>query len=310
MYCLDLLQIALVLADHDPTYEDVATKFFEHFAYVADAMNTQGLWDPVAGFYHDVLRTEHGIVPLGVRSLVGLIPLFAVCTLDKRIRTKLMDFATRVDWFLTNKPRYHDVVGHIMMRGDETDLLASILSPERLRTVLSSLLDEGEFLSPFGIRSLSARHRDEPFHLALEGMDAMVGYEPAESSSGLFGGNSNWRGPVWFPVNFLIIESLRRFARYFGEEERVEFPTGSGSFRNLDEIARELSDRLVSLFLPDPTGRRPSLARDRGYELVDGPEAPIPFYEYFHGDTGAGLGASHQTGWTALVADLILQRGR
>jgi hypothetical protein len=310
MYCLDLLQMALVLADHDATYEDVATKFFEHFAYVADAMNTQGLWDADAGFYHDVLRSDRDVLPLEVRSLVGLIPLFAVTSLDRRIRSKLSDFATRVDWFLTNKPRYHDVVGHIRMRGDETDLLASILSPERLRVVLSAMLDEGEFLSPFGIRSLSARYRDDPYRLAIDGVEATVGYEPAESTSGLFGGNSNWRGPVWFPVNFLIIESLRRFARYFGDDERVELPTGSGNLRTLEQVAEDLSTRLISLFLPDTSSKRPALARDRGYELIDGPGAPIPFFEYFHGDSGAGLGASHQTGWTALVANLIIDRGR
>ncbi len=307
MYCLNLLEISLVLAEHDQTYEDLATKFFEHFAYIASAIHTQGLWSEDDGFYYDVLHMDDSRIPMRVCSMVGLIPLYATTTLGRATLERLSDFAARFRWFLANKPQYHDVVAHMHELGPHEGRLLSIVSPQRLERVLELMLDEDEFLSPYGLRSISARHREEPFSIDLGGWTASVGYEPAESSSGLFGGNSNWRGPIWFPVNYLVIESLRRFARYFGDDFRVECPTGSGRVTTMAEVADDVSDRLVSIFLRDRQGKRPVLG---WYDsLQSGPLGDlIPFHEYFHGDTGMGLGASHQTGWTGLVADLICSR--
>ena len=307
MYCLNLLEMALVLADHDATYEDLATKFFEHFAYIAEAINTQGLWHEESGFYFDVLHAGGERMPLEVWSMVGMIPLYATTTLGRSTLDRLSDFAGRTQWFLDHKPQYHDVVAHTHTLGMHEGRLLSIVSPHRLTRILATMLDEAEFLSPYGLRSVSAHHRESPYSVEISGMRASVGYEPAESSSGLFGGNSNWRGPIWFPVNYLVIESLRRFARYFGEDFTVECPTGSGVTMTLTEVADELSRRLVSIFLRTEEGKRPV---NGWYELFDRPglDGTMLFHEYFHGDTGMGLGASHQTGWTGLVADLICSR--
>ncbi|HZQ28812.1 MAG TPA: hypothetical protein VFA94_14035, partial [Acidimicrobiales bacterium] len=304
-YCLNLLEMALVLAAHDPTYEDVATKFFEHFTYIASAMNSQGLWDEEDGFYYDVLRDDAGRqTPLRVRSMVGLIPLFAVAILDGGLLDRLPDFATRMRWFVRHKPQFAAVIDHIHQPGQADARLLSIVGPERLRRILTRMLDETEFLSDHGLRSLSRAHLDHPWEGEIGGTACRVDYEPAESATPLFGGNSNWRGPVWFPLNHLVIESLRRYQRYFGDSWTVELPTGSGVQATLGEVADELSRRLRSIFLPDPHagGRRPVFAATRAFP-PDWPDDPL-FFEYFHGDTGAGLGASHQTGWTGLVADL------
>ncbi|MGQ0848507.1 MAG: MGH1-like glycoside hydrolase domain-containing protein [Actinomycetota bacterium] len=308
MYCLNLLEMALRLADHDPTYEDVATKFFEHFAYVASAIHTQGLWSEEDGFYYDVLQTDGHRVPLRVRSMVGLIPLYATTTIAKATIERLPDFARRFRWFLKFKPQYGDVVSHVNRLGMYEGRLLSILSPDRLRRVLQVMLDPNEFLSPYGIRSVSAYHRDNPFQINLRGMQASVDYQPGESTVGLFGGNSNWRGPVWFPVNYLVIESLHRFDRYFGDEFRVECPAGSGVLMTLSEVADELARRLTAIFLFDGQGRRPVFGTNEWFQTHPRVSQCVPFYEYFHGDTGMGLGASHQTGWTGLVADLIASR--
>ena len=308
MYCLNLLEMALVLADHDPTYEDLATKFFEHFAYIASAIHTQGLWDEEAGFYFDVLHADGDRIPLKVRSMVGMIPLFATTTLGAATLAKLPDFATRTGWFLEHKPQYRDVVDHTHGRGPDDPRLLSVVSPERLEQIVGSLLDPGEFLSDYGLRSLSARHRDEPYTIQIGSMVASVAYEAAESPTGLFGGNSNWRGPVWFPMNYLAIASLRRFGRFLGDDFRVECPTGSGQTMTLDEVADDLSRRLVSIFLRNAEGTRPYSG---WYKMFDDDPTRtdlVLFHEYFHGDTGMGLGASHQTGWTGLVADLITTR--
>ncbi len=310
MYCLDLLEMSLTLARHDRAYEDLATKFFEHFALIAEAMHSRGLWNDEDGFYYDVLATPNGQrIPLKVRSMVGLLPLAATTTLGRETLDKLSDFAARTDWFIENRPAYGDLFHMHDREGSEGRLLA-IVSPERLRRVLCWLLDESEFLSPYGVRALSAAHREHPFSVDLGGMTYTVDYAPGESTTGLFGGNSNWRGPIWFPVNYIVIEGIRRFARFFGDDYLVEYPTGSGTELTLTQVADELGSRLIDIFVPDEDGRRPVFGTDEKFQNDPVWNALIPFHEYFHGDTGRGVGASHQTGWTGLVADLIIRRGR
>ena len=308
MYCLNLWEMSLALARHDPTYEDLTVKFFEHFAYIAQAMYDQGLWDEDDGFYYDVLHLGDGRrVPLRVRSMVGLLPLAATSTLGLDTQERLPEFTRAFKWFLENRPHFAEVVGHVKVLNEREGRLFSIVDPERLRRILATMLSEDEFLSPFGLRSVSRAHRDHPFELELGGGVARVDYEPAESTSGLFGGNSNWRGPIWFPVNYLVIESLRVFHRYLGDEWTIEFPTGSGRELNLGQVADEIAGRLVALFTNDSDGRRPVFGPYGKFQSDPSWHDAIPFHEYFHGDTGMGLGASHQTGWTGLVADLIVR---
>jgi hypothetical protein len=310
MYCLNLLEIALVLAKHDREYEDVTTKFFEHFAYIAAAAYQQGLWDEEDGFFYDVLSVADGRrIPLRVRSMVGLLPLAATTTLGLDTLARLPDFADRLDWFLANKPQYAGVVGETHVRDGREGRLLSMVGPGQLTRILARMLDEREFLSPYGLRSLSRAHRDQPFTLDLPELRATVGYEPAESTGGLFGGNSNWRGPIWFPVNYLIIEAVGRFARFFGEDYLIEHPTGSGAKRTLREVADDLSARLVAIFCDDGSGRRPVFGDQPLFQQDPAWHDLLWFHEYFHGETGAGLGASHQTGWTGLVAQCLLDRG-
>ena len=314
MYCLNLLAIALELSRHNASYQDVANKFFEHFLYIAHAMNDVAgegitLWDDEDGFYYDVLHLPDGTsAPMRVRSMVGIIPLFAVATLDEPTLARLPAFEKRARWFIENRPEYaeHLAVG-LDERGTAQRRLLSLVDKTRLERILRRLLDEKEFLSPFGVRALSAMHRDEPYDAVIGGVRHRVAYEPGESSSGLFGGNSNWRGPVWFPVNYLVIEALQRYAHYYGETLRVECPTGSGTLMNLWEVASEISRRLASLYVVGPDGRRPAHGPSERLQRDPHFRDWITFYEYFHGDTGEGLGASHQTGWTALVAKLLDQ---
>jgi hypothetical protein len=309
MYCLNMLEIALVLAEHDPVYEDMATKFLEHFAYIAIA--SEALWDEEGGFYHDVVERAGGQrIPLRVRSVVGLLPLAATTTLGPVTLARLPDFAGRLRWFTANKPAFAASIGHTHERGGSEGRLLSVVPPARLSRVLAAMLDEAEFLSPHGLRALSARHRDEPFTVDLAGMRYSVDYEPAESTTSLFGGNSNWRGPVWFPVNVLLAEGIERFARFYGDDVTVECPTGSDRHCTLSEVAAELSRRLVATFLDDPDGRRPAFGPADKLQQDEALHDRLLFNEYFHGDTGAGLGASHQTGWTGLVADVIARRRR
>jgi hypothetical protein len=297
MYCLDLLDMALTLAMHDPTYEDVATKFFEHFARIATAAKRQGLWDATDGFFYDQIRLPDGTrIPVKVRSLVGLVALCAVSHVDDDHLARLPSFAERLRWFTTNRSEYTSTV----VETDRGDTLFAVVTPAQLRRLLERVLDEAEFLSPHGVRSVSAFHRSHPCTIALDGQTFRVDYEPGESTTPLFGGNSNWRGPVWMPLNMLIVESLRRFDRHLGPGFTVAVPTGDGRRATLAEAAHELSRRLISLFVPDDAGRTPA-AGSREW-----PPGLLLFHEYFHGDTGAGLGASHQTGWTALVAHLVL----
>jgi len=315
MYTLNLLAIAMELAREDPTYEDVASKFWEHFVYIAYAMNNVGpdnysLWDEREGFYYDVLHTLDGAhFPLKVRSMVGLIPLFAVETLDPDTLERLPGFKKRMEWFIENRPDLTDNVASMKTPGMQGRRLLAVADRERLRSVLRFMLDEREFLSPYGVRSVSRRHLADPFVLTLGGEEHRVDYDPAESTTGLFGGNSNWRGPVWFPVNYLIIESLQKFHYYFGDDFRVECPTASGRTLSLWEVAAELSRRLSRIFLRGDEGRRPVFGGSLKFQNDPHWRDHLLFYEYFHGDTGMGLGASHQTGWTGLVAKLLQQSG-
>jgi hypothetical protein len=317
MYCLNMLGIALELARSRPAYEDVATKFFEHFIYIADAMTRlgdeeTGLWDEEDGFYYDVLHLPDGRhLPLKIRSYVGLIPLFAVETLDPDLLDKMPQFKKRMEWFIEYRPHLIDNICPLTKPGEEGRFLIALTKKRQLERVLARMLDPEEFLSPYGLRSLSRHHAEAPYVFEADGQRHTVRYEPAESATDLFGGNSNWRGPVWFPVNYLMIEALRKFDRYYGESLKVECPTGSGRWATLNEVSVQLSQRLERIFLRDEAngGRRPVFG---GRALVQGDPLwrdHVLFYEYFHGDNGAGVGASHQTGWTALVANLIQDCG-
>jgi hypothetical protein len=308
-YCATMLSMALELARESPAYEDMASKFFEHFVAIADAMNHlggHGLWDEEDGFYYDELHLHGRGIPLKVRSLVGLTPLFAVEILEDDVVDRLPGFKKRLEWFLENRS---DLAAHIAYcdrrRGGRGLSLLAIPSRERLERVLRYLLDEDEFLSPHGIRSLSRVHAREPYRFFVNGEEHRVTYVPGESDSGLFGGNSNWRGPVWMPMNYLIIEALERYHRFYGDRLTVELPTGSGRRVTLGAAAREIATRLSGLFLPDGEGRRPCHGDDLRYAEDPHFRDLVLFHEYFHGDTGRGLGASHQTGWTALVVRIL-----
>ncbi|MGZ4190955.1 MAG: MGH1-like glycoside hydrolase domain-containing protein [Solirubrobacteraceae bacterium] len=309
MYCQDLLEMALALTSHDRVYEDLATKFFEHFALIGSALNDKGLWDEEDGFYYDLLRTGGDAIALRARSVVGLLPLMAVTTIGPETMAALPDFAARVQWFVENLP-LGQVVQHTESPAHAGWRMLSIVDEGKLRRLLGAMLDPDEFLSDHGLRGLSRRHLRQPLTIEIGGVAETLDYEPGESRTGLFGGNSNWRGPVWFPINYLLIETLRVYHRFLGDAFTVEFPTGEGDQLTLAEVADELADRLIGIFRKGPDGRRPVHG---GYRLPPGdPAWPdlVPFHEYFHGDTGAGLGASHQTGWTGLVANLIISRGR
>jgi hypothetical protein len=355
-----MLSIALELASEDPSYEDIASKFFEHFVAITDAMNClggMGLWDEQDGFYYDVLNANGTTVPLRIRSMVGIIPLFAVEVLEQDVINQLPGFKKRLEWFIKHRP---DLARHVtyclsdtrglapfaesseqkvpvpvraaeqkgtvplsvardspVVRGSpdpaplsargpaHSHRLLAIPSPERLVRVLRYILDENEFLAPYGVRSLSRYHKDKPFVMSVSGQDHRVEYVPGESNTGLFGGNSNWRGPVWFPVNYLLIEALERYHHFYGDALRVECPTGSGRLMNLKQVAEEIASRLIKLFLPDESGARPIHGNDHRYASDPHWRNLILFHEYFHADTGRGLGASHQTGWTALVVNLL-----
>lgn len=315
MYCLNLLTIALELAKENPVYEDIATKFFEHFLYIADAMNRIGeaetaLWDDEDGFYYDVLHLPNDQqVRLKVRSMVGLIPLLAVETLEPEILEQLPGFKKRVEWFIRNRPDLRDNIACMEKRGIGARRLLAIAYRDKLRRILEKLLDPNEFLSDYGIRSVSKHHAEHPYLFHVNGTEYRVDYESAESSTGLFGGNSNWRGPIWMPVNYLIIEALQKFHYYLGDDFKVECPTGSGEWMTLWQVASELSQRLIRIFLQDGSGHRPVYGGTARFQTDPHWQDQILFYEYFHGDNGAGIGASHQTGWTGLVAKLIQQWG-
>jgi len=314
MYSLNLMRIALELAQHNHVYEDIATKFFEHFLHIAEAMSNMagegiGLWDEEDQFFYDVLNLPDGErMPLRLRSMVGLIPLFAVETLDPELLDKVPEFRQRLEWFLNYRPDLAQLVSRWHEAGSGDRRLLSLLRGHRMKCLLKRMLDETEFLSDYGVRALSRAHRDHPYVFSHDGQSFSVSYQPAESTSGVFGGNSNWRGPIWFPVNYLLIESLQKFHYYYGDDFTVECPTGSGKLVTIDEAANELSRRLTRIFLADEHGRRPVF---RQYEkLASDPHFRdyILFHEYFDGDSGRGVGAEHQTGWTGLVAKLLQPR--
>jgi hypothetical protein len=309
-YCLTMLAMALELAQHDRTYEDVASKFFEHFVAIADAMNHldgSGLWDEQDGFYYDHLHINGEAIPLRVRSMVGLLPLIAVEVLEREYLDRLPGFTRRMQWFLENRRDLATQISYMesLTDGSHERLLLAIPTRERLERVLRYALDEREFLSPYGFRSLSQIHRDHPYVFSVEGNEYRVAYVSGESDNDLFGGNSNWRGPVWFPTNYLLIEALERYHHYYGDGFQVECPTGSGQKQSLRAIATSLAARLAGIFLPNDQGMRPWHGEDRRF-AEDPHWRPLAlFHEYFDGDTGRGCGASHQTGWTALVTRLL-----
>jgi hypothetical protein len=310
MYTLNLMRIALELAVRDHVYEDIATKFFEHFLLIAEAMtnignNNIGLWDEGDEFYYDVLEMPDGNdVPMRVRSMVGLIPLFAVEVLDGAVVARLPTFSARLHWFLSHRPELARLVSRWMERSEDERHLLSLLRGHRMKCLLRRMLDETEFLSDYGIRSISKYHEAHPFVFEHSGSRFSINYAPGESTSQTFGGNSNWRGPIWFPVNFLLIESLRRFHSYYGDEFQVECPVGSGELMTLSEVADEITRRLARIFRADRDGRRPVFGGDARFDKPEFRDNVL-FYEYFHGDSGRGLGAAHQTGWTGLIALLL-----
>jgi mannosylglycerate hydrolase MGH1-like protein len=314
-YSLQMLQIALELARENHVYEDVATKFFEHFLFIAAALNDIGgagieLWDDEDGFFYDVLHLPDDTkIRLKVRSLVGLIPLLATETLEPELLTEMPAFARRMDWFLRNRPELARLVPSWQTPGVGSRRLLALVHGHRMKLLLRRMLDPDEFLSPHGVRALSRAHLAQPYRLEIDGQVHEVAYEPAESRSGLFGGNSNWRGPIWFPIDFLLIEALQKSHHYYGDEFTVEMPTGSGTQRTLREVGDELATRMTAIFLSDDAGDRPVNGGDPRWR-GDGWRDLVLFHEYFHGDTGRGLGASHQTGWTALVAKLLDQLAR
>ncbi|HEX8545582.1 MAG TPA: glucosidase [Cytophagaceae bacterium] len=314
MYSLNMLRISLELSKANSAYEDTASKFLEHFLYIAGAIsNLSGsklnLWDEADGFFYDVLNTKDGnYTPLKVRSMVGLIPLFAVETLEPHMAEKFPHFKRRLEWFLNYRPELASLVSTREVPHGGIRRRFSLLREGKLKKILKRMLDESEFLSEFGIRALSKYHNEHPYEFPTNDHVYTVTYQPGESNSGMFGGNSNWRGPIWFPVNYLIIESLMKFYDYYRDEFKIEHPTGSGNIMNLKEVAEELSKRLINIFLKDKNGRRPVNGNREKLQKDPHFSEHILFYEYFHGDNASGIGASHQTGWTGLVADLIHSR--
>jgi hypothetical protein len=314
-YCGTMLSIALELAGADPAYEDVASKFFEHYVAIADAMNGlggTGLWDEKDGFYYDQVHTDGHHLPIRLRSLVGLIPLLACELLEQDVIDRLPGFSRRMRWFLEHRPDLAEHITCMERSPDRTHAhrLLAIPSRDRLQRVLRYLLDENEFLSPFGIRSLSRTYQNRPFEFSLAGSTYTVRYVPGESDSALFGGNSNWRGPVWFPVNYLLVEALQRYHHFYGDTFKVECPTGSGRMATLEQVANEIARRLAALFVPDEAGGRPCHGLDRRFADDPNWRELVLFYEYFHGDSGRGCGAAHQTGWTSLVTRCLEQVAR
>jgi Glycosyl hydrolase family 63 C-terminal domain len=315
MYCVTMLAMALELAHEDPAYEDLASTFFEHFVNIADALNSlggSGLWDDQDGFYYDHLRSDGWTIPLRLRSLVGFVPLLAVEVIDDALLSKTPAFAKRMQWFLTHRSDLKDYIAHMEVSevDGHTRRLLALPCTSRLRRALQYLLDEDEFLSPNGIRSMSKHYQDNPYMLHDRGYEFQVRYSPGDSETGMFGGNSNWRGPVWFPLNYLLLEALERYHHFYGDSFQVEFPSRSGRMMNLDQVAHEIGNRLLKLFLPDGDGRRPCFGQESVWTNDPHWRKLLLFHEFFHGDNGRGLGANHQTGWTGLVARLLEDRGK
>lgn len=314
MFALNMMRIALELALYNKVYEEMAMKFFEHFLSIANSLDNMGeenfsLWDEEDEFFYDAISSsDRNHMYLRMRTVVGLIPMFAVEVIDDEMIENLPNFKERMKWVLENKPELAALVSHWEVKGQDSKHLLSLLRGHRLKRLLSRMLNPDEFLSEYGIRALSKEYEKNPYQLNLNGTDYSVKYTPAESDSGLFGGNSNWRGPIWFPINFLIIESLQRFFFYYSPDFMVEYPTGSGNYLNLDQIADALSKRLSKIFLKDENGNRPVNGQYPRFQTDPDFKDHILFYEYFHGDNGRGVGASHQTGWTGLIAKILQPR--
>jgi hypothetical protein len=311
MYSLNMLRIACELGIDRPAYQDMASKFFEHFLHIASAINQPtkdrtSLWDETDQFYYDMLHAPNGEnIPLKIRSIVGLIPLFAVEVIDEELLNKLPDFKRRLEWILNNRPDLAQQVSRWYEAGKGQTHLLSLLRGNRMKKLLDRMFDEKEFLSDYGIRSMSKVYEKEPFQFNLNGEHLTVQYTPAESDLSIMGGNSNWRGPIWFPLNFLIIDSLQKFYEYYGDDYEIEYPTDSNQMMSLKTAALGIANRLISIFEENRKGEKPV---NNGSEQLDKDEFfkdYYTFFEYFNGDNGAGLGAAHQTGWTGLVADLI-----
>ncbi|MEO6893929.1 MAG: glucosidase, partial [Ginsengibacter sp.] len=305
MYALNMMDMALEIAVEDPTFEDASTKFFEHFVLIAEALNIYGLWNEEDKFFYDTLALSDGeVIQLRIQSIVGLTTLFAVSTIQKRVRDQLSDFKKRTNWF-ENYRKKNDRFWPNEERTDGNDILLSLVPKDRLKSILEHLLNEEEFLSPGGIRALSKYHEKHPYAVTIDDIEYGIQYDPGDSISNLFGGNSNWRGPVWIPINYTIIQAIRKYGEFYGEEMMVECPTGSGNLMNLKQVADELARRVISLFQKDDKGDRKIYGEYNWFYQRPENQHLLLFFEYFHGNSGKGLGASHQTGWTALVASLI-----
>ncbi len=315
-FARSMLSIALVLAENDPTYQDVASKFWEHYVYIANAMNSQqdpakSLWDEKDGFFYDRLYSHNGdSVPVPARTMVGFVPLFAAFTVPAGMFDRFPDFKRRREWFIEHRPDLVNSVGPMVVPGPNQCLISGLVRTDQLRRMLTYMLDEQEFLSPYGIRAVSRYHEDHPLVLDLGGQEHRLDYEPGESTTNLFGGNSNWRGPIWMPVNFLILLALREYHKYYGDTFKVACPTGSGELKTLDEVADELERRLANIFLRDREGKRAVFGSCELFNDDPHWRNLIPFHEYFHGDTGRGCGASHQTGWTGLIAEILISSAK
>ncbi len=305
-FAKSMLNNGLLLAEKDPVYEDLASKFWEHFVAIANAMTT--LWDEQDGFYYDQLFSDkHGRIPVRARTMVGFTPLFGASAIAADSFSRFPDFERRRQWFIAHRPELARNVPTLIEKGARDNLLIALVQPDQLKRMLARMLDEDEFLSPYGIRAVSRYHEKHPLVMRLDGREYRLDYEPGESTSSLFGGNSNWRGPIWLPMNALIILALRQYHAYYGDKLKVECPTGSGTRLSLDQVARELATRLTRLFLRDEKGRRAVFGECQMFQQDPRWRDLIPFHEYFHGDTGRGCGASHQTGWTGLIATILLE---
>jgi hypothetical protein len=313
-FAKNLMAIALILAKENPNYEDVASKFWEHYVYVANSMNSlhdpvRSLWDEEDGFFYDhLLSRDHEPLALRARTMVGFVAMFGAVTVPADTFERFPGFNERREWFIRHRPDLVDSVGPMVVPGPTNNLILGLVRPDQLRRMLARMLDESEFLSPCGVRSVSRHHKEHPMVLESGGQEYRLDYEPGESQSDLFGGNSNWRGPIWMPVNFLIVLALEQYHDYYGEDFRVECPTGSGRMMNLQQVARELRRRLAHIFLRDENGRRAVFGSRELFNTDPNWRDLIPFHEYFHGDTGRGCGASHQTGWTGLIAQILIDQ--
>jgi hypothetical protein len=315
-FARSMLMIAMILAERNPVYEDLASKFWEHFIYIANSMNSmsdpsKSLWHEQDGFFYDHLTTPTGeVIPIRARTMVGFVPLFGATVVDAKVCDRHAAFDRRRQWFITHRPDLIAAVGPMVTPGVHNTLILGLVRTDQLRRMLAYMLDENEFLSPYGIRSVSKYHAEHPLIMRIEGQEYRLDYEPGESQTDLFGGNSNWRGPIWMPVNFLIIQALREYHLYYGNQFQVECPTGSGNMMTLEEVAKEISRRVTHIFLRDGDGKRPVFGDCDLFNNDPHWRDYIPFYEYFHGDTGRGCGASHQTGWTGLIAQIMFMLGK